>query len=95
MNIRPARAEPSVFATTHWSVVLLAGQADSPHAAEALEKLCRIYWYPLYVYVRRQGNSPEDAQDLTQDFFSRSWRKTISRGPTATAASSAPSCWGR
>src|SRR5262245_48886725 len=59
------------FATTHWSVVLLAGQADSPDAAEALEKLCRTYWYPLYVYVRRQGNSPEDAQDLTQDFFAR------------------------
>ena len=59
------------FTTTHWSVVLLAGQADSPHATEALEKLCRTYWYPLYVYVRRQGNSPEDAQDLTQNFFSR------------------------
>ena len=59
------------FATTHWSVVLLAGQADSPQATEALEKLCRTYWYPLYVYVRRQGNSPEDAQDLTQEFLSR------------------------
>ena len=59
------------FTTTHWSVVLLAGQADSPQANEALERLCRTYWYPLYVYVRRQGNSPEDAQDLTQTFFSR------------------------
>src|SRR5881394_4481725 len=59
------------FTTTHWSVVLLAGLADSPQANEALEKLCRTYWYPLYVYVRRQGNSPEDAQDLTQIFFSR------------------------
>src|SRR5947207_8683651 len=59
------------FTTTHWSVVLLAGQADSPQANEALERLCRTYWYPLYVYVRRQGNSPEDAQDLTQIFFSR------------------------
>src|SRR5947199_2587551 len=59
------------FTTTHWSVVLMAGQADSPQANEALEKLCRTYWYPLYVYVRRQGNSPEDAQDLTQIFFSR------------------------
>ncbi len=66
-----ANASPGVFPTTHWSVVLLAGQADSPQAADALEKLCRTYWYPLYVYVRRQGNSPEDAQDLTQDFFSR------------------------
>ncbi len=52
-------------------MVLLAVQADSPQANEALEKLCRTYWYPLYVYVRRQGNSPEDAQDLTQIFFSR------------------------
>src|SRR5947199_3676142 len=59
------------FSTTHWSVVLAAGAPDSPQAVEALEKLCRTYWYPLYVYVRRQGNSPEDAQDLTQDFFSR------------------------
>ena len=49
----------------------MAGQPDSPRANEALEKLCRTYWYPLYVYVRRQGNSPEDAQDLTQIFFSR------------------------
>src|SRR5438093_4204489 len=65
------RPDAGSFATTHWSVVLLAGQPDSPQAAEALEKLCRIYWYPLYVYVRRQGNSPEDAQDLTQDFFAR------------------------
>jgi RNA polymerase sigma-70 factor (ECF subfamily) len=52
-------------------VVLAAGRKESPHAAEALENLCRAYWYPLYVFVRRQGHSPEDAQDLTQDFFSR------------------------
>ncbi len=49
----------------------MAGQACSTQAAEALEKLCRTYWYPLYAYVRRQGNSPHDAQDLTQEFFSR------------------------
>jgi len=59
------------FTTTHWSVVLLAGQTDSPQATEALERLCRTYWYPLYAYVRRQGYSPEDAQDLTQEFFAR------------------------
>ena len=51
--------------------MLAAGEGELPQAAEALEKLCRTYWYPLYVYVRRQGNSPEDAQDLTQNFFSR------------------------
>jgi len=59
------------FTATHWSVVLTAGQSDSPQAAQALEKLCRAYWYPLYAYVRRQGHSPHDAQDLTQEFFAR------------------------
>jgi RNA polymerase sigma-70 factor (ECF subfamily) len=58
-----------VFATTHWSVVLAAGQPGRPASAQALEQLCQSYWYPLYAFVRRQGRSPEDAQDLTQDFF--------------------------
>jgi RNA polymerase sigma factor (sigma-70 family) len=58
-----------LFTTTHWSVVLAASQQESPQAAEALEKLCRTYWYPLYVYVRRRGYGSEDAGDLTQDFF--------------------------
>ena len=56
------------FTTTHWSVVLEA-QGESPAAQEALEKLCRIYWWPLYGFVRRQGYTPEEAQDLTQGFF--------------------------
>jgi RNA polymerase sigma factor (sigma-70 family) len=59
-----------VFATTHWSVVLTA-QGESAAAQEALEKLCRIYWWPLYGFVRRQGNTPEEAQDLTQGFFAQ------------------------
>jgi len=59
------------FRTTHWSVVLAAGRGESPGAQEALERLCQTYWYPLYVFVRRQGYSPEDAQDLTQGFFER------------------------
>jgi len=58
-----------VFASTHWSVVLAAGQRESPQADEALEKLCRTYWYPLYAYIRRQGYAMADAQDLTQSFF--------------------------
>ena len=58
------------FTTTHWSVVL-AAQDSSPAAEEALEKLCRSYWWPLYGFVRRQGYSPEEAQDLTQGFFER------------------------
>ena len=56
------------FVTTHWSVVLTA-QGRSPAADEALEKLCRTYWWPLYGFVRRNGYSPEEAQDLTQGFF--------------------------
>jgi DNA-directed RNA polymerase specialized sigma24 family protein len=64
-------SSPGVFFTTRWSVVLSAGQKDSPQAAAALETLCRAYWYPLYAYVRRRGYSPEDAQDLTQGYFAR------------------------
>jgi len=56
------------FTTTHWSVVLTA-QGDSPAAREALEKLCRTYWWPLYGFVRRNGFGPEEAQDLTQGVF--------------------------
>jgi RNA polymerase sigma factor (sigma-70 family) len=58
------------FATTHWSVVL-AAQGESTEAKAALEKLCRIYWWPLYGFVRREGYKPEEAQDLTQAFFAR------------------------
>jgi RNA polymerase sigma factor (sigma-70 family) len=59
------------FATTHWSLVLLAGGSQSEDSRLALESLCRSYWYPLYAYVRRHGYSSEDAQDLTQEFFAR------------------------
>ena len=62
---------PKVFATTHWTVVLTAGRNETTHAGAALEKLCQTYWYPLYGYIRRRGHSPEDAQDLTQAFFTR------------------------
>jgi RNA polymerase sigma factor (sigma-70 family) len=61
----------AVFVTTHWSVVLEAGGGDSKLAQAALEQLCRTYWYPIYYFVRRQGASTEDAQDLTQEFFAR------------------------
>jgi len=63
-----ARKFAVAFTTTQWSVVLNA-QSKSPSAQEALEKLCRTYWWPLYGFVRRQGYSPEEAQDLTQGFF--------------------------
>jgi RNA polymerase sigma-70 factor (ECF subfamily) len=61
----------AVFASTHWSVVIEAGQHDSPRAAEAIAQLCQLYWYPLYAYVRRKGYPAHDAQDLTQEFFAR------------------------
>ena len=56
------------FTTTHWSVVLTA-QGDSPAAQEALEKLCRVYWRPIFSFLLRQGIRPEEAEDLTQGFF--------------------------
>jgi RNA polymerase sigma factor (sigma-70 family) len=68
------------FATTHWSVVLQAGTAQSTQAGAALEQLCRTYWYPLYLYVRRCGYSPEDAEDLTQEFFAHLFAKNSIAG---------------
>ena len=72
-----SEAHGGVFATTHWSVVLAVGQRDTPESAAALERLCRAYWYPLYAYIRRQGSSREDAQDLTQAFFAHLLRKNF------------------
>jgi len=66
------RAAPQAsagFPATHWSVVLTAGHDSSPGAREALEQLCRAYWYPLYCYVRRRIGRPTEAEDLTQAFF--------------------------
>ena len=66
----PNQAQPgAVFVTTRWSVVLAAGFSSSAASERALAHLCRTYWYPLYAFVRRQGRSPEDAEDLTQGFF--------------------------
>jgi RNA polymerase sigma factor (sigma-70 family) len=61
--------KPSVpFTTTHWSVVLDA-QSELRAAREALEKLCRVYWRPVYSFLQRQGTGPEEAKDLTQGFL--------------------------
>jgi len=60
----------AAFTTTHWSVVLEA-QGESPAAKEALEKLCRIYWRPIYSFLQRQGIGPEEAEDITQGFFAQ------------------------
>jgi RNA polymerase sigma-70 factor (ECF subfamily) len=59
------------FATTHWSLVLAAGDRKNPGASDALARLCESYWYPLYVFVRRQVDDVHEAQDFTQAFFAR------------------------
>ena len=63
------------FTTTHWSVVLAAKGGASASGDEALEKLCRAYWPPLYAYIRREGHDATEAQDLTQEFFARMLEK--------------------
>lgn len=62
-------AQSRLFVTTHWSVVLRAASESVPESAAALERLCRQYWQPLYVFARRKGYSEHDAQDLTQGFL--------------------------
>jgi len=64
-------ATAGIFATTHWSVVLAAGTDESVLARSALETLCQAYWPPIYVFIRRKGYGPSDAQDLTQGFFAQ------------------------
>jgi RNA polymerase sigma factor (sigma-70 family) len=60
---------PAAFRTTRWSLIVRATGAEDRQSTEALEQLCRTYWYPLYAYVRRRGYTADDAQDLTQGFF--------------------------
>lgn len=75
-------SEPSdLFATTRWTVVLAAGEKEQ--ASLALEELCRVYWYPIYAYVRRRCDSKEDAEDLTQAFFARFLQKNYLEGLNA------------
>lgn len=63
------------FTSTHWSVVLAAGRTDSTRARSALERLCQVYWYPLYAFVRRLGHTSHDAEDLVQAFFAQCLQK--------------------
>ncbi len=67
----PQAAGRGRFATTQWSLVIAAGKRDSAEAEEALARLCASYWYPLFAFVRRQVQSGEEAEDLTQGFFAR------------------------
>lgn len=68
---------PGRFPTTHWSRVVSAGAPAAPQARESLAELCGAYWYPLYAYIRRRGYDPEQAKDLTQDFFARALEKGL------------------
>jgi len=67
----PDARRGALFASTHWSVVVAAGESDSEQSRRALETLCRAYWYPVYAYVRRKRRDLHEAQDLTQEFFTR------------------------
>jgi RNA polymerase sigma-70 factor (ECF subfamily) len=67
----PAGGSNAWFVTTRWSVVWSAQDLNPERSSQALESLCRTYWYPLYAYARRSGHSPADAEDLTQGFFAR------------------------
>ena len=62
-------ASAARFPPTLWSIVLEAAQGPSTRSRDALATLCRAYWFPLYAFLRRQGKSPHDAQDLTQAFL--------------------------
>jgi RNA polymerase sigma factor (sigma-70 family) len=62
---------PADFPTTRWTLVAAAGDHQRPDSRRALASLCEAYWYPLYVYARHSGDSPEEAQDHTQEFFAR------------------------
>ena len=80
----PASSAPGdIFATTHWTVVLAAGQRHTPQSDQAMESLCRNYWFPLYAYVRRRGHVKEDAEDLVQAFFARFLAKNYLAGLSA------------
>jgi len=71
--VHPEQSSPAEgaasFHTTHWTVVVKAAQSQVEGGPTALAKLCQLYWYPLYVFARRRGYSPDDAKDLTQGFF--------------------------
>ena len=66
-RVRP----PAGFPTTHWSRVAHAGDPAAPEARAALAELCGAYWYPIYAFIRRKGHDPDEALDLTQDYFAR------------------------
>ena len=83
MSSESSTAPRDVFVTTRWTMVLSAGRKSSPHSDRALAELCQTYWYPLYAYIRRQGRTKEDAEDLVQAFFARFLEKNYLEGLAA------------
>jgi RNA polymerase sigma-70 factor (ECF subfamily) len=65
------------FPTTQWSRVIAAGDRAAPEASAALAELCQVYWYPIYAFIRCRSYSPDEASDLTQDYFSRLLEKPV------------------
>ena len=68
-DLGPSAEGAASFHTTRWTIVMSTAQSQAPGGESALAQLCRTYWYPLYIFARRRGYSPGDAQDLTQSFF--------------------------
>lgn len=66
-----------LFPSTRWSLIIQAAAPATPQAREALEELCSLYWHPVYAFIRRKGNDPDWALDLTQDFFARLQEKGV------------------
>jgi hypothetical protein len=81
-GVEPAAKGPRLFTTTHGSVVLAAGHSNNLRATDALERLCRTYWEPIYAYLRRQGHDVVAAQDLTQGFFAHLLERGFPKGLT-------------
>jgi len=79
-------SHPQSFRTTHWSLVVTAMGTESSGSADAMDHLCRLYWYPVFHFIRRSGHKQHDAQDLTQAFFAqfleKNWLRRVnpSRG---------------
>ncbi len=84
-DTRPPTNAPraDIFVTTRWTVVLHAGRKSSPQSDRALGELCQTYWFPLYAYVRRKGETKEDAEDLVQAFFEKFLEKNYLEGLSA------------
>ncbi len=74
------------FPTTQWNQVIAAGGRDAPKARAAFAELCAACWYPIYALIRRHGHSPEEAHDLTQDYFTRLLEKPVIAPPTSPKA---------